>query len=441
VGPIRYEIDVADPLQRAMQGFAFGDAVAQTAEERALKQQQIEAQKQAQAQQQQALQQYFSKATPSAQDYAQVLAAVPQLKDQLKQGWDALSADQRRSQLQFNGQIYAGFQAGRPDIVAAQLKARAEALRNSGNEAEANSVDAFAKLAEKDPRYAERLVGMQIAAVDPDKFGETFKSLGGERRADELQEPTVAKARSDATTAAVTAKYAESNALQELEKRGYEIEVLKLEPEFKRQTMQIQAMQAALAREANALKRTELQMKIEEAKSARETRLRERVAEADAATTNIDNMLNTVQRVLNAPGLNDVVGSIEGRIPALLSDEDADAIALIDTLGSQAFLSQIPNIKGMGQLSNAEGEKLQAALQNLTRVQSEAQFRANLNEASRLLTKARTNIERRLGVPASAPDVPAAPQQPTRIASDAEYNALPSGTTFTAPDGTVRRKP
>jgi GH24 family phage-related lysozyme (muramidase) len=61
---------------------------------------------------------------------------------------------------------------------------------------------------------------------------------------------------------------------------------------------------------------------------------------------------------------------------------------MIDTLGSQAFLSQIPNIKGMGQLSNAEGEKLQAALQNFTRKQSEKQFRDNLAEANRLLTKA-----------------------------------------------------
>jgi hypothetical protein len=30
---------------------------------------------------------------------------------------------------------------------------------------------------------------------------------------------------------------------------------------------------------------------------------------------------------------------------------------------------------------------------------------------------------------------------PARISSDSEYNALPSGATFTAPDGTIRRKP
>ena len=85
------------------------------------------------------------------------------------------------------------------------------------------------------------------------------------------------------------------------------------------------------------------------------------------------------------------------------------AQALIDTLGSQAFLAQIPNIKGMGALSNAEGEKLQSAFQNLGRTQSEAQFRANLDEASRLLKKGREALAKSSGVPLGKPDTPAAP--------------------------------
>jgi hypothetical protein len=143
-------------------------------------------------------------------------------------------------------------------------------------------------------------------------------------------------------------------------------------------------------------------------------------------------MLNTIQRVLQSQALNDVVGSWEGSVlypnqvaaaanllnPFTSSGDDrADAISLVETLGSQAFLSQLPNIKGMGQLSNVEGDKLQASLQNLTRKQSEKQFRASLNEAARLMTKARRNIEQRLGVPETTPDTPAAPGARPPLAS------------------------
>jgi hypothetical protein len=128
-------------------------------------------------------------------------------------------------------------------------------------------------------------------------------------------------------------------------------------------------------------------------------------------------MLNTADRVLKNPSLNSVLGSIQGRLPAFVSDEANDAIALIDTLGSQAFLSQIPNVKGMGALSNAEGEKLQSALQNLTRKQSEKQFRENLSEAQRLMLKARKNISTRFGVPETTPDTPAVQPSMTDIDS------------------------
>jgi hypothetical protein len=117
-----------------------------------------------------------------------------------------------------------------------------------------------------------------------------------------------------------------------------------------------------------------------------------------------------VDRVLKNPSLGDVLGSFEGRMPgaaSILDDEESDAIALIDTLGSQSFLSQIPNIKGMGALSNEEGKKLQAALQNLDRAQSEKQFKDNLKEAQRLLLKGRKNLATQYGLPDTVPDTPA----------------------------------
>ena len=179
-------------------------------------------------------------------------------------------------------------------------------------------------------------------------------------------------------------------------------------------------MNAALGREGNDLKRQELQLKIQEARGKLDEKVRDRVAAAESGASAIDNMLNTVERIKTNKSLDSVVGSLEGKAfypntvagtlnPFGNGDERADAIALIETLGSQAFLAQIPNIKGMGALSNAEGDKLQSALQNLSRAQSEGQFRANLDEAARLLKKGRESLSRSTGVPLGKPDTPAAP--------------------------------
>jgi hypothetical protein len=178
-----------------------------------------------------------------------------------------------------------------------------------------------------------------------------------------------------------------------------------------------------MARERNDLRRADLELKIAEARSALDGKAREKAAEAANAASQVDNMLNTVERIRKNPSLNGVLGTIQGRMPVLLSDEAADAVALIDNLGSQAFLAQIPAIKGLGQLSNVEGDKLQQALQNMTRVQSEKQFRENLTEAQRLLKKARNNIGTRLGVPMGPIDTPAAPRAAGKPASNVRSQA------------------
>jgi hypothetical protein len=62
----------------------------------------------------------------------------------------------------------------------------------------------------------------------------------------------------------------------------------------------------------------------------------------------------------------------------------------------------------MGALSNTEGEKLQAALQNFSLRQSPERLKENLAEARRLLTKARASIAKQYGAQETKPDTPAA---------------------------------
>jgi hypothetical protein len=156
--------------------------------------------------------------------------------------------------------------------------------------------------------------------------------------------------------------------------------------EVAKQNARINAMNAQISREGNDLKRQELQLKVQETRQKMDSTIREKAAEIDTARTSMDNMLNTADRIVNTP--LSVVGAAAGPVSAKIPttrQSTADFEALVETLGSQAFMAQIPNLKGLGALSNAEGEKLQAALQNFSLKQSPEQLLRNVKEAQRLI--------------------------------------------------------
>ncbi|MFS2027631.1 hypothetical protein [Massilia sp. CT11-137] len=413
-------------------GIAINDVRAQQQQKQAalLQQQQMQGDLQALSQ----------NPTPSA--IGALMVKYPALSEQLKRASDVVGPAQQQAHVDHASQVYAAVLNGQPDVAEKLLTERATALRNSGNEQGAAGAEQFAKMVHDNPAQAKTIIGMQLAsALGPDKFAAAFKDLGGERRADELQPGLVRKgeadadaaisgadsAKSKATTDAVTAKYADTKALLDLEG-------IRTDNQFKRDQTKIGYLNAQIARENNQLKRQELSLQLQKAQQEFGDKARAKVADAESAAGNIDNMLNTIERIKANPRLDAVVGSIEGRTPAF-TDEGSDAIALIETLGSQAFLSQIPNIKGMGALSNAEGEKLQSAFQNLSRVQSEKQFRATLDEATRLLNKGRAAVSKRYGVQLGSPDTPAAPNAPAASSSSAS-----SGPAIGTVDGGYRYK-
>jgi len=410
--PINFAMDVRDPFESALQGFQTGAGIRAVMD----KQEEAERARIAQEQMQADLGMLASNPNATAADYSSMMVKYPQLSEHFKRSWDVLDGAQRQAKLGQATQVYAALQSNRPDVAASLLKEQAAAKRNSGLEDEAKLDDALAQSIEMDPGSAKATAALLLSSVmGPDKFAETFTKLGSEQRAQDQAPADLRKANADATAAEVKAKYAESEALLDLEKAGWDIKKAQNEINVSRENSRIAAMNAALNRESNDLKRQELQMRLDDAVRERDAKIREKAAEVETARTSMDNMLNTVDRILANPSLDDVLGSMEGRLPAAISsgldDEESNAIALIENLKSQTFLAQIPAIKGTGALSNAEGDKLQSALQNLERAQGEKQFRANLAEAQRLILKARKNLATRYGVPDNIPDRPAAQVQ------------------------------
>lgn len=416
IGPIDYSIDVGNAVGNALQGFQGGFSIGNALQQRQLQQEQQAAQQQAAARMQADLSAVAGNPNASGADYAGLMTRYPQLSENLKRGWDVLNENQKQEKLTQSGQVYAALQAGKPEVAKGYLKDLADGAANSGDQKMAAGLNGLIKMIDIDPSAAKTSVGMMLVSqAGPEKFSEAFGKFGAEQRAQDLAPEELKQKRAEATIKAEEAKTAPQKFLLELEQKGWDIKKTQEDIRSSKEGTRLRAMEVALSKERNDISRQELQQKIDDAREKQVEKLREKVSSAESAASSIDNLSNTVDRILKNPELSSVVGSIQGRAPAIFSDEAANAISLIEQLGSQAFIAQIPQMKGTGSLSEKEGDKLQASLQNLSRVQGEKQFRYNLEEVQRLMAKARERLSKSTGMPLSAPDRPNAPSRTTNV--------------------------
>lgn len=408
-GPNDYTIQQPDIAGSLLGGFQTG--------------QQIGAQQAAQDKHQQYvadLQNYLSK--PTAQGASAMMAKYPESQKAMAASFDVYNKGQKEDIFKAGTQAYSAIQNGRPDLASSILDERIKAAENSG--ADTTDLVSLKQSLERDPRAAGAGLALTMSALDPDGWSK----IAGEQRAAEKAPAELSLAESKAGKAAVDAKFAESKAVQELNKIGWETKKLQNDIGISKINSQIAAMNAETNRldsgaksESNRLKADELRLKMQDKVEAREAAIRDKVATVETARTNIDNLNNTIYKALQTPTdvIESVTGPISSRTPTL-SEDSADFEELINTLKSQAFLAQIPTFKasgGAGALSDAEGAKLESSLQSLSLRQSPKALTENLKEIQRLVTKGRDSLKTKYGVPDVVQDTPNARPAPDRIES------------------------
>nr|WP_313470866.1 D-Ala-D-Ala carboxypeptidase family metallohydrolase [Stenotrophomonas geniculata] len=154
------------------------------------------------------------------------------------------------------------------------------------------------------------------------------------------------------------------------------------------------------------------------------------------------NAINLIDKALSHPGLATAVGASGRTDPRnyIPGTDATDFRVLLDQIKGGTFLQAFQSLKGGGAITEVEGTKAEQAIARLNRDQSEAAFRQSLQDlrdvAQAAITRAQTKAQAAGGAPAQMQPQGA----PRQIQSAAEYNALPSGALFIAPDGTQRRK-
>lgn len=418
-----------DPINRFAQGFQIGATMRQQAA--------LNAEREAKAKQeadlaartqmvQDELTLNVSEADPykQLQGLNQIMIKFPEISEKLKVQSTFLNDKVKENATNELLPALNALAMGNKQVAIDRLTKTAEAYKNSGNTRGAESLSSYIADIQGTENLAPMVQSgyMTLAGIiGPDKLMETLSKsqdfaktqavlpsaiIVEEEKGKQAPLETSIK-QSEQIIKATDAKYAPTKAEMELEEKGWNIQKLRNDIDVSRQNARIAAMNAQFARESNDLKRQELGVKISEAQNKIDDTLRTKTAEIESARFNMDNMLNTAQRIVSTPKgvIESATGTISTRLPTV-SQDTADFEALVENLGSQAFLSQIPNIKGMGALSNAEGEKLQQALQNFSLKQSPKQLLGNVQEAQRLILKARSNLADKYGVPNTSPDIP-----------------------------------
>ena len=435
--PIDYGVNIADPTQAFLSAFQTGASV----QESQFKQQQ----QQQQLATQQKIQEGLTKVRqPGAtfEDYQNLSLLLPEAQAKgVRDSFSMLSGERQQKALQQSGQVFSAFKSGQPEIAISLMDQQIEGKRNSGDEAGAKFLETWRDVAKVNPKSTEEYFGYTISQMPGGKDVITSAiSFGQEGRTAakgpaELREalakadsavadatiklaqaanaPDTAKAdaelkRAQAAKAVIDAEFARRNAELEVQQKGATLRKTEADIIINKENARIAALTAAAAKETNVLKREELQQKLNESKEKRDATDRDQLATFASQSADIDNFLNTAARIKQTPKdiIKQATGPIASRLPT--SNQDvADFESLVETLGSQAFISQIPKIKGTGALSENEGNKLQASLQNLSLKQSPERLIENVNEAVRLLEKQRAYLAVRSGQTGLPLDVPA----------------------------------
>ena len=335
--------------------------------------------------------------------------------ERAKSAWEsAKNIDKAKADatVKTTGSIYAAMKSGNPDIAKSKIIEAANAKRNSGDEQGAQALEHMAGMVDSTPDAVTDYFGLGLSALPGgDTVITSANSVSKEHRDAQEFKPILAKKESDAKEAAVKAKYADANARQEIEKRGWDMEKIRADISDAKERTRIAAMEATLRREENKIKRDELTAKIEEAKAKHDDKIAEKAANLEAGESAIDSFLNNADDILKTPDdvMRATFGPIDSRMPTL-QPSVADLKSKIDSLSAQAFLAQVEKMKGLGALTEKEGQALTASLGNFDTKQSADNFRKNVKEAQRLMTKARENLAKKYNLPSSPQDRPNAPR-------------------------------
>lgn len=331
-------------------------------------------------------------------------AQFPEQLEAVRNGMQFVDDDQRNTV----GNLAAGARlaAASPESMGAWLQSNAADLQRVGlDPAE------VAQTYQQNPQaFGEFADHLGMAAIGPDKYFDVQDKIVGQRQ---NQQKIDESARSNRASEAV--QWANHNIAQQ------NVNLRRMELDDKKYDRQI-------AREANGLKLAELQDKRQKNLDDIEQAKRDKAESYYSSMDTMSRTIDTANKVLKSPGFTGYFGTNLNPLSSryLPGTDAADTSALVDTLKSQGFMSGIQQMRGMGALSNAEGQKVVDAIGNLSPSQSEKSAKAAIQTIINTTQMAQKRMQQKYGK-----DIPdqnkAAPTSQQQLSDDDLINKYLGG--------------
>lgn len=398
IGPINYSAQMVDPFQGLGEFAGLGQQIRQSRQQDA-KQEQAE----------QAAEQYRADITaamsnPSPTAFASLALKYPGQREAFKQGWEAISAEQQQSELKDAGRLAAALSSGRPDVAERLISERITAAKNSG--LPAPELEMLMDSIKANPRQAYGQVLHLVSALPGgDKVLESLGKIGAEQRAQEQAPGALRKVNADATAAeadavtkGVTAKYAEPQAIKDLELKGWNIKAIQEDIAYKKESNRIAAINSSLAKEGNSIRTQELQAKLDEAVAKRDEKVRERAAEGEQRVGGLVDARTLIREIkdLREAAFINPTGITAGA--ALMPGSNARSQSgKIEQLRNTLTLDFLDKLKGP--TSDRDIAFLKNIAANLDLWQSDKRFAKELEKVDAALERADEAMRRKYGMP------------------------------------------
>ena len=396
--PFSYLLNVPNPAEAVTSGLQQGvqlasmmertDALAAQRRQTELENQAL----QAKAQRAQDFQSELGKMAAegfTAKGLNELMIRFPEAAKQLEAQHANLGVQERQAKVDTLMPIVAAVNAG--DNVTAQLEIskQIDAFTNAGKEDSAKAAQQMLSLLQNNPEAAKATMNTAIAAtMGPDKYAEVFGKLEDQRREQELQTPKLAKAVAEGKTAEIIAATEQKMRDAEITLKGAQTTAAKASAgasyaSAKKTLREIQRIDALEPGEVRKLAAEAGKLEAEAAAKRGEGGAQSAIA---AGQRVLDTVALLRGDVTDAQGktkkgdfgvLKDIAGPATSKLPTF-KEKSADAERAIETLTSQVFLSQVSQMKGLGALTEKEGDRLVASIANLSLNQSPERLQRNI---------------------------------------------------------------
>lgn len=378
VSPINYNLDVQAPFSSAIQGFQLGaqTGAAMQTQRKAEETQRLTLQQQALMQQD--LRSIISNPAATPRDFANLTLKYPSFAAPFKDAAALMSADQKENTIKFESQIHAALDGEAYDVAKDMLKKRVEAMHNSGDSKGAEDYERAIKLIDVNPTVARNMMASKLVGMD-DKLAGSLSSLGSERRANAKFPTDMRKERAETVTAEATAGIKTVEAANAPTKVGLENENARSVINDRVAGQEIAQGQLGVAQENAMTTRGGLALDQQKLAATQGEKKQGDALAAQDALDSANALIGQIKGVQNHPGLNAGTGTMSGIRSYFNSTDANDFRKSVEGLKSPVFLNELGKLKTagitLGQVTEAEGKKLEQRIANLDPDQSTPSFK------------------------------------------------------------------